>query len=155
MYTYSKFIWPIRSFKDLQEKESVVYSSPFYSWDHGYKLTLVVLPNGYEDATYLSVFVLVTKGDYDAILPWPFNRRVKITLLSQQQDKKYHLAYTADFSTAKSECIERPSTDRNGMGWGTSKFISHEDLKNSPYLVDDSIFLQAEVLEDIKIGSDA
>ena len=148
MCTCNKFIWPIRSFKDLQTRDSNVFSSPFYSWDHGYKLKLKVFPNGRGTGkgTHLSVSVVVTKGDYDAILPWPFNRRVKITLFSQQQDKKDHLAYTLDFRKATSKSSERPSTDRRN-GWVIDKFISHEDLKNSPHLVGDTIFLQAQVLK--------
>ena len=31
--------------------------------------------------THLSVFMVLMKGEYDAILRWPFNKKVKFTLI--------------------------------------------------------------------------
>ena len=145
---YTKLIWPIRDFLTLQRKGSFIYSPDFYSWDQGYKLKLLVYPNGfgYGKGKHLSIFVVVTKGEFDAILPWPFNRSVKISLLNQKQDEKDHLMKFVEFNEATPDYNEKPITERN-KGWGNNQFISHNELTNSPYLVDDTIFLEAKVIE--------
>ena len=32
------------------------------------------------------VTIVLMKGEYDAILPWPFKNKLKITLIDQQED---------------------------------------------------------------------
>ena len=136
----------MQRFKSLQTKNSAVYSPPFYSWEHGYKMKLQVYPNGAREGirTDLSVFVMITKGEYDAVLPWPFNRRVTITLLSQQRDKEGDLVKSVDFSEAPLSTKQKPAAERTN-GYGKTYFISLKTLADSSYLVNDTIFLQVKV----------
>ena len=41
----------------------------------GYKFKVDICPNGLRDSknTHLSAFIVVMKGEYDAIFRWPFN----------------------------------------------------------------------------------
>ena len=87
------FTWKITSFeiKLKQAKTNVnqyieIGSDSFYMY--GYKLRLSLNPNGngFGANTHLSVFIVVMKGEYDAILPWPFKRKVKFTLVDQKKD---------------------------------------------------------------------
>ena len=96
--SFGKFIWTIHGFKSLQEKEDYVYSPPFYSWRGGYKLCMETTPKGFGDGkgTHLSVGAALIPGEYDDILPWPFTKKVQLTLFSQQQDKKGNLVQVAD-----------------------------------------------------------
>ena len=137
----------MQRFQSLQTENSAVYSPPFYSWEHGYKMKLQVYPNGFGRGmgTELSVFVIITKGEYDAILPWPFNRIVMITLLSQQRDKEGDLVKTVDFSDASLSSKQKPAAERTN-GYGKFDFISLKTLAHSSYLVNDTIFLQVKVL---------
>ena len=52
------------------------------------KLRRYIYPNGSGDGknTHLSVFVAVIKGEYYALLRWPFDKKVKLTLINQQDD---------------------------------------------------------------------
>ena len=87
------------------------------------------------------------KGNYDAILPWPFQHEVTFTLIDQQQDpvKRDNVvtSYTPD--TKLHACsFARPSTKPNEM-CGFLRFVSHKNLKTRRYIVDDTLFLQVDV----------
>ena len=80
------FTWKITSFaiKLRQAKNKVkreVVSDPFYM--HGYKFKLSLFPNGIgtRQNTRLSIYIAVMKGEYDAMLPWPFKKKVTFTLI--------------------------------------------------------------------------
>lgn len=49
-------------------------------------MRLELHPNGRNDGlnTHLSIFVRLMKSEYDGILPWPFDKKVTITLIDQQ-----------------------------------------------------------------------
>ncbi|XP_022784377.1 TNF receptor-associated factor 2-like isoform X2 [Stylophora pistillata] len=77
-----KFVWKVSDFSDIMRQakagvQRIFESSPFYTENYGYRLKLRILPNGGGTAvnSHLSVSVIVTKGEYDAIFPWPFKSR--------------------------------------------------------------------------------
>ena len=151
------FIWKINNFsKSLRQArrgiKTCLNSAPFYTdrtESYGYKLKVVVYPNGQSSSknTHVSVYFLLMKGEYDAILPWPFKKKVKFTLIDQQEDPakrenvKRRIYYVGNFS----EGLSRPTMDDGKTGQGFPKFISHEQLYSRRYLVDDTLFLQVEV----------
>lgn len=51
----------------------------FYTARYGYKVCLRVYLNGdgTGKGTHVSLFFVVMKGDYDALLPWPFRHKVR------------------------------------------------------------------------------
>ena len=143
------FTWKITSFaiKLKQAKNKVkeyVESDPFYM--HGYKLKLKMYPNGYVNVknTHLSIFIFVMKGENDAILPWPFKKKVKFTLIDQQEDsvkrKNVFLSFIPGY---RPESFARPTQEENAVS-GYTEFISHEKLYSRRYLLDDTLFLQVE-----------
>ena len=145
------FTWKITSFasklKQAKNKVNIaIGSDPFYMY--GYKLRLQLFPNGYEDGenTHLSVFIHVMKGEYDAILPWPFKKKVKFTLIDQHEDLAKREKLTFEFiSEHCPQCFARPTQEMNIVGRGLPQFISHEKLHSRRYVVDDTTFLQVEI----------
>jgi len=88
------FTWRINNFSAILrhaktgEKPSNE-SVPFYTdrtESYGYKLKVRIYPNGRYASQNLSVYIVLMKGEYDAILPWPFKTKVKFTLIGQQED---------------------------------------------------------------------
>ena len=75
----------LKEAKDGRKDE--IGSDPFYTKKEtesfGYELRMVICPNGFgnDKKTHLSVFMVLMKGKYDAILRWPFNKKVKFTLI--------------------------------------------------------------------------
>ena len=124
-----------------------IESAPFYTESYGYKLKLSINPNGSGSGknTHLSVFIIVMKGEYDAILPWPFKKKVKFTLIDQQEDPVKRENVTFHFTPDnRPKLYSRPTKEEN-TGHGCSKFITHEKLNTRRYLIDDTLFLEVKV----------
>jgi hypothetical protein len=94
----------------------------------------------------VSVFIFILQGEYDAILPWPFTRKVKFILLDQKAklSQRKNIEMILNPVQGMNESFGRPKTHANS-GNGFSTFVSHEVLRNENYLVDGAIFLQVEV----------
>ena len=146
------FTWRIQNFdQSLQAakegSKERLDSEPFYTSPHKYKLKIKFYPNGDSSVknTHLSVFLIIMKGEYDAILPWPFLLRVTFTLVDQQEDTSQRenvvMSLKADPTL---QSFARPVDDQN-VGWGFHKFVSHEKLQTRRYIVDNTIFLQVKV----------
>ena len=148
-----KMIWKINGFSKIKGeakngKNTKIESDPFYTESPGYKLKVRIYPNGHGNGknTHLSVLIVVMKGEYDAILPWPFNKEVTVTLIDQEEDllKRENLVVklTPDIDSLK--YFSRPEGEENlGRGW--PRFISHLKLQARSYVVDDTLFLQVEI----------
>ena len=120
------FLWRIDGFSDILEKaknegKEKIYSDQLYTKTetdgYGYKLKVLICPNGIGDAknTHLSVYIIIMKGEYDAILPWPFNEKVKFTLIDQQDEpgKRWCKKKTAELIGKNIPSFTRPTTEEN------------------------------------------
>ena len=122
----------------------MIYSPPFFSHEAGYKMCLCVYPAGDSNQDFLSVYFVLMKGPYDEILQWPFQKPIRISLLSCREglgnvvkdinpDPKLHY-------------FHRPDKPRN-VGYGYPKFIALQKLlaERSEFLAVDSIFIRCEI----------
>ena len=132
------------NFHEHKRVNDICHSKPFYSESNGYKFYLQVYANGDVDGkdTHVSMYVRLKKGEHDEVLKWPFKGEITIQLLNRKEDKG-HVVRILDFSVATLENRTRV-TDKEGGGWGYSKFISHIDVECNP---DESIkYLQDGIL---------
>lgn len=86
------------------------------------------------------------KGEYDAILPWPFSRIVKCTVILQEEDPDERMKSTILFlpeNELNVKAFARPVGEENVECLCLA--ISHEMLHSGRYLVDDTLFLHVEV----------
>ena len=146
------FVWKIENFSGAKAGKKGMVSAPFYTECYGYKLRVDMYPDGYAlPNEYLSVYIHVMKGAYDAILPWPFNRIVKLTLIDQQEDpdKRENVSHEI-IPDNHLNCYARPKVEENPGGHGKTKFISYKKLNSRRYIVDDTLFLQVEVGPTLK-----
>eukprot|EP00117_Sycon_ciliatum_P029607 scpid71642/ scgid3562/ TNF receptor-associated factor 3; CAP-1; CD40 receptor-associated factor 1; CD40-binding protein; LMP1-associated protein 1 len=144
-------IWRINNFSDLlsnakNEKRTSLYSPPFYTGRYGYKLCTRMYPNGdgLGLGTHISLFIVVMRGDFDAVLDWPFNKIVHLTILDQAAARRH--VSEAFLPDLRSGSFQRPTSEMN-IASGCPCFISHEFLFNerSQYLQDDTIFFKVEI----------
>ena len=150
-----KFVWKIDNFsKILREAKAgeneTIFSSPFYTESHGYKLKVQIFPN--ESDTHLAVFLVLVKGEYDAILPWPLRKKVKFTLIDQQENPDERIDVTNEYNTSevyRREPFIRPVAEQNEE-FGFPRFVSHRILLTRRYIVDDTLFLRIEVGPTLK-----
>uniref|UniRef100_A0A3Q3LDC6 TNF receptor-associated factor n=1 Tax=Mastacembelus armatus TaxID=205130 RepID=A0A3Q3LDC6_9TELE len=111
-------IWKIRDYKRRKQeavaaKTLSLYSQPFYTGYFGYKMCARVYLNGdgMGKGTHLSLFFVVMRGEYDALLPWPFKQKVTLMLMDQGPSRK-HLgdAFKPD---PNSSSFRRPVAEMN------------------------------------------
>jgi len=146
------FLWKISPFSEMLRqaksgRNNKMDSEPFYTGPYGYKLKVSVNPNGDGSGknTHLSAFVIIMKGEYDAVLTWPFHQKITFTLIDQQDNKDERENIVMHFrANPKLENFARPAVEEN-PGRGYARFVSHEKLRSRRYLVDDSLFIRVDV----------
>ena len=69
-----------------------LYSVPFFTSQFQYKmcLRLYLSGDGAGKGTHLSFFLTIMKGEYDALLRWPFQQMVTLMLLDQNKKNDMH-----------------------------------------------------------------
>ncbi|KAK3740329.1 hypothetical protein QZH41_000889 [Actinostola sp. cb2023] len=139
--SHFSFIWKVEDFsqqlQNAKQEDSDIrlFSDPFNTHKYGYKLKLELDPNGYGKGkgTHVSVDLIVMRGEYDAILTWPFHWKIKLIILDQKPDNSLR------------KNIEDGFTPDGNTGWGFATFVSHETLATENYVVDGTLFLQLEL----------
>ncbi|XP_067087407.1 TNF receptor-associated factor 2-like [Osmerus mordax] len=143
------FVWKISDFTKKKQdavagRAPAMFSPAFYTSKYGYKMCLRIYLNG--DGTgrssHLSLFFVVMRGHSDALLKWPFNQKVTLMLLDQNNREHIIDAFRPDISSSS---FQRPVSDMN-IASGCPLFcpLSKLDSKNS-YIRDDTIFIKAIV----------
>ncbi|NWQ80220.1 TRAF2 factor, partial [Columbina picui] len=141
------FLWKItdvgRKLQDSVTGRTVsLYSPAFYTAKYGYKVCLRVYLNGdgTGKGTHVSLFFVVMKGDYDALLPWPFRHKVTFMLLDQNNREHIIDAFRPDLTSAS---FQRPVNDMN-VASGCPLFLPLSKLQSPKYayVKEDTLFLK-------------
>ncbi|CAF4234383.1 unnamed protein product, partial [Adineta steineri] len=121
-------IWKITSFNEKMmdaksERQPSIYSPPFYSRQGGYKMCARLYLNGAGTArrTHMSLFFVLMRGSYDAILKFPFNYKVTFCLYDQTSQQRHIIdSFQPDI---KSDRFQRPRSEMN-IASGISEFFA-------------------------------
>ena len=127
-------LWKIDNFA-RRRKEAVngvtmsLYSIPFYTSRHGYKMCARVYLNGdgMGKGTHRSFFFVVMKGPFDALLPWPFKQKVTLTIINQAGKKHVTDTFHPD---PQSNSFQRPTQKEMNAASRCPMFICQEQLLN-------------------------
>lgn len=125
------------------ERQPSIFSPIFYSSPNGYKMRARLYLHGDGNArrTHMSLFFLLMKGDYDALLPWPFNHKVTFCLFDQTGNNRHIIdSFRPD---TKSNSFQRPKTESN-IASGIPKFFPLPMIQqdDNPYVRDDTLYLK-------------
>ena len=109
------------------------FSPPFYSHIGGYKMCLRVCAKGQGEGkgTHVSLSVHMMRGEYDAVLKWPFHGDLEVKVLNQRIEKghvKYAFHITDEIGGRVTE------HERAAMGFGFVKCIAHSALGYDSYM---------------------
>lgn len=119
-----------------------LYSPAFYTARYGYKVCQRVYLNGDGPGkgTHVSLFFAIMKGEYDALLPWPFKHKVTFMLLDQNNREHVIDAFRPDLNSGS---FLRPVGDMN-VASGCPMFLPLSKLQSPKhaYIKDDTIFLK-------------
>jgi TNF receptor-associated factor 2 len=97
--------------------------------------------------THLSLFFVLLRGDYDAILKWPFPYKVTFYLIDHSTVNASQCHITDSFWPDLSlNCFQRPDSSMNNA-YGIKTFYSLEQLEKYGHLYtrDDVMFIKAEI----------
>ena len=140
-----KLLWKITEFARKRNEavsgQQVSFFSPcFYTSRYGYKMCARIYLNGdgMGRGTHISVFFVVLRGQYDAILRWPFRQKVTFMLFDQDNVQHVIKAFRPD---PNSPSFQRPRRETN-IASGCPMFCSLTELNNHAYVRDDTMFLK-------------
>ena len=139
-----KLIWKISGFSTIFENAKRIESrkqrgvvvdsntpcdfcSPlFYTSPHGYVFYMRLYPYGCDSAVgkFMSLFVALSPGEYDGILPWPFRATLEISLLSQKEPHENWIQTIVPEGN-NLVCFQRPSSKSGNLSVGIMHFIVH------------------------------
>ena len=140
-----ELLWTIDKFS-LQRNQAVsgqkvsFYSPCFFTSRYGYKMCARIYLNGdgMGRGTHISVFFVVMRGQYDALLRWPFRQKVTFMLMGQDNVEHVIDAFRPDPSSSSSQ---RPRRETN-IASGCPMFFPLAELNNHAYVRDDTMFIK-------------
>ena len=140
-----QLLWKIPEFarrrnEAVSGKQVSFYSPCFFTSRYGYKMCARIYLNGdgMGRGTHISVFFEVMRGQYDAILRWPFRQKVTFMLLDQDNVEHVIEAFRPD---PNSSSFQRPRRETN-IASGCPMFCSLTELNNHAYVRDDTMFIK-------------
>ena len=140
-----QLLWKISGFSrkrnDAVNGEEVSVVSPSFSTSrYGYKMCARVYLNGdgMGRGTHISVYFVIMRGHYDALLSWPFRQKVTFMLLDQDDVEHVIDSIRPD---PNSSSFQRPRRETN-IASGCPMFCSLAELNNHAYVRDDTMFMK-------------
>ena len=132
-----QLIWKITEYvrrrnEAVSGQQVSFYSPCFFTSRYGNEMCARIYLNGdgMGRGTHISVFFVVMRGQYDALLRWPF--RQKVTFMLMDQDNVEHVidAFRPDPSSSS---FQRPRRETN-IASGCPMFCSLTELSNHAYI---------------------
>jgi len=145
------FYWKIDQWKkrmeDAKERRTTsLYSPSFYTGRFGYKMCMRLYPmgDGMGKDSHVSLFFVIMKGPYDALLRWPFVHKVTLTMLDQTNPAGDSFdSFTPD---PNSSSFQKPVNEMN-VASGCPRFYDIErlEMNSDRFLVNDTMFIKVVI----------
>ena len=147
--TNGLFTWTIDEIrKSYQEavdaKKPCLYSPPFYTSPHGYRVCICTYLNGDGDGkgTHISVFFFIMRSQHDDQLPWPFKQSVRFSLINQKNPAaSITEAFVPDLH---SPSFKKPTFNMN-IPCGIPKFASHAVLEDEDFTGNNTLTIHCQI----------
>jgi len=97
--------------------------------------------DGIGKGTHMSMFFVVMRGEYDALLPWSFVQKVQFRLIDQDRIRDVYDAFRPE---PHSSSFKRPTSDMN-IASGCPTFISRTELRQGGFVRNDTMFVKITV----------
>jgi len=132
----------VSNFSEKMKNKKIWQSDPFFAFEGGHKMCLIVYADGIGDGVrhYISVFLYLMKGPYDGELEqsghWPLRGAFTIELLNQLNDENHYSRNETFHNAYANEGYRHP------YGQGSTRFISHDDMLQGEYLKSDNVYFR-------------
>lgn len=128
------------------ERQTSIYSPPFYSSSTGYKMRARLYMNGDGNArhSHMSLFFVLMRGRHDAVLKFPFAHKVIFCLYDQTASKRHLVdSFRPDI---RSNSFQRARSDMN-IASGIPKFCPLNMIKpdGCDYVQNDTMFIRIKI----------
>lgn len=155
------FIWKIDRVyqrKEEAERGDVVslYSPPFSTSQHGYRMCMRVYLNGdgAGKGEYVSLFLVLMQSDHDELLQWPFMCKVSLYLLPQESPDSAKVIKQSFMPNKDSASFKMPTSSFN-LASGFPKFAHKRTLNDPIYIKNGTLFFKCRVdTANIRAGPD-
>ena len=141
-------LWKITEFAKKRQDavsghQTSSYSPCFFTSRYGYKMCARIYLNGdgIGKGTHISIFFVVMRGEYDALLRWPFRQKVTFMLLDQNNVEHVIDSFRPD---PNSSSLQRPRRETN-IASGCPTFCPLSELNHHACVLDDTMFLKVIV----------
>ena len=142
-------IWKIHDFENRNKDAAIgkiraLHSAPCFTEQYGYKfcLRLYLHGDGMGRGTHLSLFLVIMNSEYDDILQWPFQKKIKFNLINQKDRSKDHVEQM--FPEKNSSSFQKPRKGMN-IASGCPMFISLDRLEPEGFLKNGNLFLEVKI----------
>ena len=142
------FVWKIPDVRRRRQEAKAgrtisLYSAPFYTSRHGYKLCLRLYMDGDGSGkgSHLSFFLTIMRGEFDALLSWPFRQTVSLILVDQDRQRDIIQSFRPEPSSSS---FQRPRMEMN-VASGCPAFAPLSVLDSSSYVKDNTMFMKCVV----------
>ncbi len=135
----------LENFSKYKQSNTNWLSDGFYSGLGGYKAKLNVLPNGkgQGEGNHLSAFVILTPGQYDDMVEWPFRGETTITLLNQFFDSD-HQVMKMFFTESRPQEGTVATHDHGGLVL-TYEQPNSSIYDNAQYILNDTLYFRVTI----------
>ena len=152
--THASFAWKIPNIQAILDRsrdvrlqnEDIILSQPFYLSENGYRLRIILkssVPSSFLKEPHFVFYVRAVAGEFDHLLSWPLNAKIRLTLIDQNpcKDKREDKLCVADLKHGRILCGGRPyQNDAFDFGVLT---VTQEHLRTGTYIMNDAIFIMA------------
>lgn len=124
------FYFTLCNFEHYQTVGFQWQSQPFHTSPQGYKLSIVVYPQGISGGkgTHVSLFVSILRGEYDDQLEWPFKGLVTVEVFNyalQSWDRKPEIQFEESDNV---KFTGQPVNSHSNAGLGFPRWLSLEEV---------------------------
>jgi hypothetical protein len=131
------------NFSDLLNNEQSIQSESIHTSQSGYAMKLIceIYNEGQKQKRYLSISLVLLMGNFDAILSWPMNYPITLSIIDLTPAKK-NIDHPIPINS-RMPMFDRPSSNEN-MPYRIQKFCTVDTLleKRNTYIQDDFLFIQ-------------
>ena len=146
------YVWKVnelgRRYREARTgKTTSLYSPPFYTSNHGYRLCLraYLYGDGSGKGTHISLFIVLMKSEYDDILSWPFRHRVTLSLINQDNPLSADAAIMRKFvPNPESSSFQKPK-DTFNIASGFPEFAELSVMNDSSFVKNDTIYFRVKL----------
>ncbi len=124
-----------------------LYSPPFYTSPHGYRLCLraYLYGDGSGKGSHISLFIVIMKSEYDDLLAWPFQHKITLTLINQDHPLSPEQSTTHRFiPNAESSSFKKPD-DTFNVASGFPEFAPLSVLTDQAICRNDTLYFRIKL----------